>query len=209
MIHSIGVSTQEGPHNLPIHNDGSPTTISPATWILRFHLAQYLITGKFPTVFHRLLGLKHRRDEETSPRVPVPPGTNKIIALLIALKGTASILRYALKWWTKRLALYLEDTESRMKVDHDQHADSQETRAEQQPAILATCAICRMTRMQPAVSKSCGHVFCWPCLNHWVSSVKEACPYCRAPCTLDDIQPLYNYDHATPSEESSNQNKIS
>lgn len=168
-----------------------------ATWLLRLHLAQYLITGKFPTMFHRILGLEHTRESTTS-RVPVQPGTHRVVALLIAIQGSASIMRYCLNWWTKRVALYLEArAQSKTYAEHDKKSTN--TSHTTHP-IVSTCAICRASRKHPAVSANCGHVFCWACLRHWVSSVKEACPYCRSPCRLEDIQPLYNYDHFATME---------
>lgn len=186
-------STRDGPHNLPLINDGSARSVSLAAWISRFHLAQYLVTGKFPTLLHRLMGLEHEQENEATSIV-AQPGTHRIIALLIAIKGTASAFRYLLRWWTVRLALYLEkrDRGIQARQQDDDHLQNQYQ-------ISATCAICKTTRNHPAVSSSCGHVFCWACLTHWVSSVKEACPYCRAPCRLEEILPLYNYDNESSS----------
>jgi hypothetical protein len=163
------------------------------TWIFRLHLAQFLITGKFPTMFHRLLGLQHQR--ESTSRVPVQPSTHRMVALLIGIQGSASLVRFCLKWWTDRLARYLEATRRASSTSKNGALKVTKQISEQYP-IQSTCAICRTTRNHPAASSNCGHVFCWACLNHWVSSVKEACPYCRAPCRLEDIQPLYNYDHS-------------
>lgn len=194
MVHAIGESsTRLGPHNLPAHSDGSPTSISLVTWILRFHLAQYLITGKFPTILHRALGLHHQPEEKQS-RVPVKPGTHRVVAFLIAVQGSASLIRYFLKWGTDRVALYMERNNKERIANQTTPLPAQSNDVSRHP-ILSVCSICRAPRTQPAASSSCGHVFCWACLTHWVSSVKEACPYCRAPCRLEDVQPLYNYDH--------------
>lgn len=190
---TIREATRDGPHNLLLVHDGSTTSISLAAWISRIHLAQYLVTGKFPTLLHRVMGLEHRQENQTTA-VPLQPGTHRVIALLIAIKGTVSVFRYLLKWWTMRLALYMEQRGQGI------HAPTQDDDLGNDPyKITSTCAICKTTRIHPAASSSCGHVFCWPCLTHWVSSVKEACPYCRAPCRLEDILPLYSYDNASSS----------
>lgn len=196
-METIRESTREGPHNLPLINDGSIRSTSLAGWISRIHLAQYLVTGKFPTLFHRLMGLEHRQENQTSA-VPTQPGTHRIIALLIAIKGAVSVFRYILRWWTMRVALYLERQNRGIQAP-----SSGDDLGNDPYPITSTCAICKTTRVHPAASSSCGHIFCWPCLTHWVSSVKEACPYCRAPCRLENIVPLYNYDNASASSSSS------
>ena len=57
----------------------------------------------------------------------------------------------------------------------------------------STCGICLQKRDSPAAPTSCGHVFCWGCIQHWVSTVRPECPLCRAPARPQDILPLYNY----------------
>jgi peroxin-10 len=42
----------------------------------------------------------------------------------------------------------------------------------------------------------CGHVFCWKCLQQWVSSRGE-CPLCRTACLPQDILALHSYTPAT------------
>jgi len=56
------------------------------------------------------------------------------------------------------------------------------------------CAICRQERNHSAAPSSCGHVCCWDCLIHWVSKVRPECPFCRAPCSANDILALHDYD---------------
>ena len=57
-----------------------------------------------------------------------------------------------------------------------------------------TCLICRQVRKDPpACSITCGHVFCWHCLQQWVSMVRPECPLCRAPCRPQQVLALYHY----------------
>lgn len=55
------------------------------------------------------------------------------------------------------------------------------------------CGICLNERVHPAAPTACGHVFCWNCVQHWVSNVQAECPLCRAKTRPQDIIPLYNY----------------
>ena len=55
------------------------------------------------------------------------------------------------------------------------------------------CGICLSEHVNPAVPTNCGHVFCWNCIQHWVSNVKNECPLCRAKTKPQDILPLCNY----------------
>lgn len=43
-----------------------------------------------------------------------------------------------------------------------------------------TCAICLDTASNPAKLKTCIHVFCFECINHW-ATIKLECPYCKKP----------------------------
>mmetsp|Transcript_17752 Transcript_17752/g.21704 ORF Transcript_17752/g.21704 Transcript_17752/m.21704 type:complete len:127 (+) Transcript_17752:29-409(+) len=58
------------------------------------------------------------------------------------------------------------------------------------------CAICMSSREHPAASTTCGHVFCWNCIQHWIATVRPECPLCRSPTKAQDVIALYNY---TPS----------
>mmetsp|Transcript_62223 Transcript_62223/g.184036 ORF Transcript_62223/g.184036 Transcript_62223/m.184036 type:complete len:489 (-) Transcript_62223:31-1497(-) len=58
---------------------------------------------------------------------------------------------------------------------------------------VPTCGICIRPRIHPAVSRNCGHVLCWECIQRWIGTVKEECPVCRAPAGPGDIIPLYGY----------------
>lgn len=55
------------------------------------------------------------------------------------------------------------------------------------------CGICLSEHVNPAVPRNCGHVFCWNCIQHWVSNVRNECPLCRAKAKPQDILPLCNY----------------
>lgn len=55
------------------------------------------------------------------------------------------------------------------------------------------CHICLDTVQSPVVT-TCGHLYCWACLDRWMcsrNSNAKACPLCKAMLTLDRIIPVY------------------
>jgi peroxin-10 len=174
------------------------STFSVATWILRLHLAQYLVTGKYPTILHRLLGVQHEQQTTTS-RVHLRPDSHRLIALLIGIQASATLTRHLVNWWTRKVASYLESKTAPPSLTRRQLFPKNTTATtmnhHSQSSSTSTCAICRTERSHPAAPASCGHVFCWNCLLQWVSTVRAQCPLCRAPCRPQDIVPLYHYDH--------------
>jgi len=186
LVRSFAQAAQYGPHTEVSSSDGSPPRSVPIfTWIFRLYTAQYLITGIYPTIMHRLLGLRHESHSKRKV-TSIQPSGHGVVAFLIGLQGSATLLRIFLKAWTNSLALHLEKKNATNEICQISNP--------REPFSVSLCAICRSPRVRPAASRTCGHVFCWACLSHWVSAVKEACPYCRASCRLEDIQPLYNYD---------------
>jgi Ring finger domain len=189
IFRSVFEAVRCGPHNVMSSNEGfHAAPLSILTWVFRLYTAQYLTTGKHPTIVHRLLGLQHERQTK-SRGLSVDPGGHRMVAFLIALQGSTTLVRASLKMLTSAMALHLE----KQKAANNEDGDSSEIPSGESLA-LSLCTICRTPRERPVASRTCGHVFCWSCLSHWVSSVKEACPYCRALCRKEDIQPLYNYD---------------
>jgi len=55
------------------------------------------------------------------------------------------------------------------------------------------CSICMNNRKNPSALSGCGHVFCWSCVQHWISTVRSECPICRTTARVQDVIPLYNY----------------
>lgn len=241
----------EGPHFIMNGRDGSSSDssnsyFSMARWLIRLHLAHYLVTGRFPTLLHRFLGLQSKRDGPTSPgnspnaSILVRPNVNRAIAGLILLQASASAMRATSNWLAARVADYLESQYPSARTDETEEGvpsvnaqldvalskcfghpsavvDVEESVSRPNGAKLSpmadgsvgasssgglsrtVCAICRTDRTHPAAPSSCGHVCCWDCLMHWVSTVRPECPMCRAPCRPQDVIALYHYEPSPSS----------
>ena len=91
-----------------------------ALWLIRLHLAQYLLTGKYPTLMHRFLDLIPIREKiietttggiakaTTKSTILHRPNTNRAIAFLILLQASTSLIQTSANWFTRKIAYYLE-----------------------------------------------------------------------------------------------------
>lgn len=196
----------EGPHALARRNDGTQqSTLSIGMWIIRLHLAQYCITGKYPTWFHRLTGLSmvETRDNTSMTKCGIPcrPSTYRSVGLLIFTQAALSLLQKASNSFCRYLVDHLE--RRRLTSGHKQAPVSSLFPSIQASSTIqdgssgrhsgVTCAICRVDRTHPAAPSGCGHVCCWSCLMQWVSAVRPECPLCRSPCRPQDIIALHDY----------------
>ena len=103
-------SPMEGPHALARrnngqHNDTNPQldSLSVGMWIIRLHLAQYCITGKYPTWFHRFARLAtenalDKNNTSTKSVIPCQPSTHRSVGLLIFTQAAVSLLQNASRY---------------------------------------------------------------------------------------------------------------
>ncbi|MCO5571528.1 hypothetical protein L7F22_025271 [Adiantum nelumboides] len=63
------------------------------------------------------------------------------------------------------------------------------------------CGICLDVCYDPVVT-ICGHLFCWPCLYHWLSlhSILQECPACKENVQPSRVIPLYDRDKVACSK---------
>jgi hypothetical protein len=60
---------------------------------------------------------------------------------------------------------------------------------------LFECYICLDIPKSP-VAVTCGHIFCWKCLQSWISGkTKLECPVCRNGIDMNRVIPLYSNTH--------------
>jgi len=103
------------------NNNGTSTLYSVALWMVRLHLAQFLFTGNYATLTHRVLGLRQKRDRTvvaggtttttpttTTTTILSRPNTDRIIGLVIFLQASTALARTASHWFARAAAHYLE-----------------------------------------------------------------------------------------------------
>ena len=207
---SASISHPEGPHSARTAAEArqlSPSNITVAMWIIRLHLAQYCITGRYPSWVHRFSGLQLER---TAKKIRHPPTSYRIVGMIIGVQAASCLVRTVANFTTTLAADYLERRTLKTlssasplpslfnSSDSSQRQNKQGSQGSFTANSLgatraSTCAICRLERSHPAAPSSCGHVFCWNCLIQWVSTVRPECPLCRSPCRPQDMIALHNY----------------
>jgi hypothetical protein len=63
------------------------------------------------------------------------------------------------------------------------------------PSVVG-CYICQQKRiLYPSCLIHCGHVFCWYCIQQWITQHDTKCPICRTmtTCQSNDVMLLYNF----------------
>lgn len=141
-------SNSDGPHNIvrPGNNDdenngevNSSTSYSIVLWVVRLHLACFLLSGKYPTVIHRFLGLESMREKTMNgttgtkrPRIAIldRPTTNRAIGTLILLQASATLVQNTSNWIAKKVANYMETRASVHQKTGDKNNKTEYTRAQ-------------------------------------------------------------------------------
>jgi peroxin-10 len=187
-------SRMEGPH-APVETQQRTLTVG--IWLLRLHLAYYCLTGRYPSWTHRLVG--HTVEEDGSKRLVSRPNNFRVVGILILAQaaGTAiqTISQQLTHWCIDRSNTTLASPTSSIRFEGSSSLTSSSSPPKADPSGTA-CAICQQVRTHPACPTLCGHVFCWKCLQQWVSS-KGECPLCRTICRPQDILALQSYTPPT------------
>lgn len=191
-----------GPHDLPDqHSQSESPSQTIATWLIRFHLGLYCLNGRYPSWLHRILGHQLHSVDPQSSRLVNKPTSVRIVGLLLLSQSAAAALlgfsRVLLRWWIDTRdgpSLSTNVRGSSIKFIGARHS------AAHNPGVVesnTSCAICRQPRRHPACPVTCGHCFCWSCLQSWIMTRGE-CPLCRVKCTPSQVLALYRYAPATP-----------
>jgi len=191
LLHSIvtavfSFSRIEGPH---APTETQQRTITMGIWVLRLHLAYYCLTGRYPSWTHRLVG--HTIEEDGSKRLVSRPNNFRVVGLLILAQAAGTTIQNVSQqlthWWIDHSVP--NTSRQTPSITFEGEGQSLKTRS---ATIGVTCGICQQARTHPACPASCGHVFCWKCLQLSVASRAE-CPLCRTACQPQDILALHNY----------------
>jgi hypothetical protein len=196
----------EGPHAIPTTSNSlllsNPQSLG--RWLLRLYIAYYFIEERYPTWIHRLTGTNIVPDESSldQGRLIVRPTNTRLMGYLIILHALGECVdacsRSCIRTWIDRFHFPVcHQNDPATAGDNNRQSRSSASSSSSIIDVpsnnrIACCAICRQERKHPACSVSCGHVFCWSCLQHWTRTRQE-CPMCRTRCRPQDILPLYNY----------------
>ena len=178
---------------------GSDNIQQAGRWLVKVQLAHYCLTGIYPTWLHRFSG--HNLISSEPSRIQFKPGTSRLLGLLLGAQVVATMIQASSTVASRWL---LHQQQRRQSRDTSQQVESApaiafKSGSDQDLAVVPStvgnsiCSICKMERKHPS-APSCGHVFCWKCLLHWVSAIRPECPLCRAPCRPQDVVALYNYE---------------
>lgn len=189
-----GFLAERGPHEIGDSTDPArllSSRRSVLSWLLRLHLALYCTTGGYAHWRHRLVGLKQQPKPQNISRLINQPGNLSRVAGALMLVNLMCDSAWSSSQW---MVQQMVDGDSHQKTAS--HADlltEVGSRPEDLPERIAYCGICSEKRLYPATLASCGHIYCWVCLQDWQVTHGE-CPLCRKPISARDIIPLYNYD---------------
>ena len=178
----------EGPHQVPTTN-ANQQSYDVWLWILRLHLALYCINGRYALLIHRLIVQRPIRATAKVTPLANRPETMRGIGALLFTQATVTLMQRLSRKWANCYADRC--VESMLTRPSEIHIEGIPAPPVEDETVL--CAICHRSRRFPACPNSCGHVFCWHCLQQWVTFNAEACPLCREPCRKQDIVFLRNY----------------
>lgn len=160
-------------------------------WILRLHIALFYASGKYPNFIHRISGLQVKKISNFDIVSHRPDF--KIISLMIFTQFGAKIVKFLTKILIQQ---YLERSIRLQQSEQSIEAVVPSANSHSTPTFSSkstNCGICMHTRKYPAAPTGCGHVFCWRCLQHFISTVRPECPLCRCATSPQEIILLQNY----------------
>jgi peroxin-10 len=195
-------------------------------WLVRMNLALFCISGKYPTILHRVIGIRLQQGGSEDHRPPLSLITQRpayqAVGLMLLIQSMAklthAVAHVALdaldKKQSRRRTVESHNTDRNISLQEnamlniEAYMDSLEARV---PSVLSLeqresqhlkqdgkqvpteCSICMKERKHPAAPIGCGHVFCWECIQEWISTVRKECPLCRVPTMAQDVIALHKY----------------
>lgn len=189
---SHGSQTDNTNHQNSLNSATSNKLSNILAWILRLHIALFYASGKYPNLIHRISGLQVEKMSSNFDIVSQRPDF-KIISLMIFTQLGAKIVKSLTKILIQQ---YLERSIRLQQSKQSIEAVVPSANSHSSPTFSSkpsNCGICMHTRKYPAAPTGCGHVFCWGCLQHFISTVRPECPLCRCATRPQEIILLQNY----------------
>ena len=196
-----GSSNYDSDANVSEYSSGNPRSLGRLgglfKWLIRLNLALFYVNGKYPSILHRLTGL--RISEHQNVKVNAGNVEYNAIGLMVIGQSLAKLVQalaeISLNQFYARKKRVLETQNA---LSWTNHLDAAVPSIEQSQNVITAfsdinCGICMHPRKHSAAPVSCGHVFCWHCLHNWVATVRAECPLCRAPSRQQEIIALQNY----------------
>ena len=168
-------------------------------WLIRLNLALFYTNGKYPSMLNRITGLRIDRVQSDVKIVAERPEYNAIGLMIIGqafAKLVQALAEISLNTWYARKRRLADKHPQPTSNSIEAKVPSAVSRNEQMVETTSkevNCGICMNPRQHSAAPTSCGHVFCWNCIQHWIATVRPECPLCRTPTRPQDVIVLNNY----------------
>ena len=179
-------------------------------WIFQFHMAFCCIYGGLPTLLRRFfpyrpqrVQLKKEEHQQGEQFSIIPLVGAAILGRLFYQFLFDAVSRRLVRYWaSKRFHWW---TQQRRRRTADNFMVAGEVHAPPQNGIeligispppertnCIACYICQQRPLYPSCLICCGHVFCWYCIQQWITDYDAKCPICRASCESQEVMHLYN-----------------
>ena len=161
----------------------------------RLHLALFYFQGMFYHFGKRFSSIRYvmvRYSTENPNSQNAPLNTYRILGWIIVLQLTFKVLRWLWDYFKskrRQSAQLLLNTDSKNRVSSSSAfsgprviLESQQIPTGEDDYVYTSsslrCSLC-LDMCKAQTTTLCGHVFCWECVNEWVSE-KSECPVCRS-----------------------------
>ena len=168
-------------------------------WLIHLNLALFYVNGKFPSILHRVLGLRiDGRNDKTKLKAELADYSPIGLMIIIQTLGklTQALVEITVKsyYYQSRQSRLIDTNNERNQLIQKKVPAHVEGLQSISTVDRDICGICMTERNHPAASVKCGHVLCWDCLHHWIATVRQECPICRTSCTHQQVIALHNYN---------------